>query len=167
MSRSAIDSLYIKALEFFEGDPARIQHFAKVHSFAVLIGREEGLSGEELLTLEAAAILHDMGIRPAEQKYGSSAGKLQEKEGPPIAEEMLRSLNFAPSVISRVSYLVGHHHTYTNIDGLDYQILVEADFLVNFYEGSTSKEQIEATGKSIFKTKTGRDILCTMFGVSV
>ena len=30
--------------------------------------------------------------------------------------------------IERVKYLVGHHHTYDNIDGLDYQILIEADF---------------------------------------
>ena len=34
-------------------------------------------------------------------------------------------------MIRRVEYLVGHHHTYKDIDGLDYQILVEADFLVN------------------------------------
>ena len=34
-------------------------------------------------------------------------------------------------VTERVAYLIGHHHTYDKIEGMDYQILVEADFLVN------------------------------------
>lgn len=65
----------------------------------------------------------------------------------------------------RVAYLVGHHHTYTDIDGADYQILVEADFLVNLHDGQTPKEQIEITGKTIFRTKTGRKLLSELFGV--
>lgn len=51
---------------------------------------------------------------------------------------MLTALSWPQEVIDRVCYLVGHHHTYDNIDGMDYQILVEADFLVNLFEdGST------------------------------
>lgn len=46
-------------------------------------------------------------------------------------------LCFSPKVAERVSYLVGHHHTYDHIDGMDYQILVEVDFLVNFNENGT------------------------------
>ncbi len=37
-------------------------------------------------------------------------------------------------VSERVQYLIAHHHTYGNIDEMDYQILVEADFLVNIME---------------------------------
>jgi hypothetical protein len=41
---------------------------------------------------------------------------------------MLGRLGFGAALVERVCYLVGHHHTYTNIDGPDYQILVEAGF---------------------------------------
>ena len=37
-------------------------------------------------TLKLAAIVHDIGIHKAEKKYGQCGGKLQEKEGPPEAE---------------------------------------------------------------------------------
>ena len=167
MEQSKLDSLYLRTLEFFSGDPARIQHFVKVHSFAAMIGHGEHLSETVQFTLEAAAIVHDVGILPAEKKYGSSSGDLQESEGPPVAISLLSGLGFPTGVTERVAYLVGHHHTYTDIGGKDYQILIEADFLVNFYEGKTPKEQIEATGKKLFVTKTGKDILSKMFGVII
>lgn len=52
-------------------------------------------------------------------------------------------LCFSPKVTERVSYLVGHHHTYDHIDGMDYQILVEADFLVNFNENVNEGMEVE------------------------
>ena len=47
---------------------------------------------------------------------------------------MLKELGFDQDVSNRVQYLIAHHHTYDAIDGIDYQILIEADFLVNMYE---------------------------------
>ena len=84
--------------------------------------------------LESAAVVHDIGIKVCEEKYGSCEGKLQEKEGPGIAGALLSELGYEKQVIERVCYLVGHHHTYTEIVGLDYQIPVETDFLVNLFE---------------------------------
>ncbi len=55
-----------------------VQHFIKVHSFAKLIGEEEHLDEKLLYILEAAAYVHDIGIRPAEAKFGRCDGKLQE-----------------------------------------------------------------------------------------
>ena len=92
-------------------------------------------------------------------------GKLPEKEGPALAEQMLSELGFEKDVIERVSFLVGHHHTYTGIDGLDYQILVEADFLVNLFEGNTDTAHIRATYDNIFRTETGKKICREMFGL--
>lgn len=158
-----LNQLYKRMVKFYEGDPNRIQHFVKVHSFAKLIGQEEGLDEKTLFTLEAAAFVHDIGIKPAEEKYGSCEGPLQEKEGPAFAREMLSDLGFEADVIERVCYLVGHHHTYTNMDGLDYQILVEADFLVNDYEGGLKKENIVRNVQKIFRTETGKEIAKTMF----
>lgn len=167
MERTKLDRLFLKTLSFFQNDPDQIQHFVKVHGFAAHIGRLEGLPDETQFLLEAAALVHDVGIPPANRKYGSCNGKLQEQEGPPVARELLSSLDFPPEVTERVAYLVGHHHTYTNIDGPDYQILVEADFLVNLYGGHMPKEQIETTGKTIFKTASGKRMLSEMFGVTL
>lgn len=160
---SRLNNLYRKMIEFYRGDPARIQHFVKVHSFAKLIGEEEHLEENTLYILEAAAYVHDIGIRPAEQKYGHENGKLQEQEGPAEAEKMMKSLGFEQDVIDRVSYLVGHHHTYTNINGMDYQILVEADFLVNYFENHSETDTIKKSVKKIFKTGTGIRIATEMF----
>lgn len=167
MDRTKLDQLFLQTLAFFKDHPAQVQHFVKVHGFAAQIGRLEGLPEGEQFTLEAAALVHDVGILPAEQKYGSCNGKLQEQEGPPVATALLFSLQFPPAVTERVAYLVGHHHTYTDIDGADYQILVEADFLVNLFDGHTPKEQIETTGKTIFRTASGRKLLSGMFGVVI
>ena len=151
---------------FEEGVPGRIQHFLKVHSFSKLIGESEGLDEQTLFTLEAAAIVHDIGIKPALEKYGKENGQLQEVEGPAYARDMLTRLGFDPEVIDRVCYLVAHHHTYTNVDGMDYRILLEADFLVNLYEGNQSMEAVQAALRHIFQTPAGIQICTTMFGVN-
>ena len=147
------------------GDPRRIQHLLKVHSLARYIGRMEGLAGEALETLEAAALVHDIGIRPAEETCGYSSAELQEELGPPAAEAMLEELGFPEKIIRRVSFLVGHHHTYSDIQGADYQILVEADFLVNLYEKGAAKKKVEMVMEKIFRTGTGRFLCRAMFGL--
>lgn len=76
-------------------------------------------------------------------------------------------MQFDKEVVERVSYLVGHHHTYTNIEGLDYQILVEADFLVNLYEDGVNQEAVKTAYERIFKTASGKDICNKMFGLKI
>lgn len=158
-----LNNLCKKMIGFYRGDPARIQHFLKVHSLARLIGQEEGMDEKSLYILEAAAYVHDIGIRPALEKYGRENGALQEQEGPAEAEKMMRELGFEEKVIQRVSYLTGHHHTYSKIEGLDYQILVEADFLVNYFENHTEQENIKKSVEKIFRTETGKRIAEEMF----
>ena len=67
------------------------------------------------------------------------------------------------AVITVICYLIGHHHTYTNINGIDYQILVEADFLVNIFEGGMTHEAAEKVCENIFRTKTGKQLLKDLF----
>ena len=55
-----------------------INHFLKVHAYALTIGACEGLSQAQRYTLELAAIVHDIGIHKAEEKYGRNTGKYQE-----------------------------------------------------------------------------------------
>lgn len=158
-----LNNLALSMVTYYAGDPARIQHFLKVHTLSRLIGQQEGLAPDELYTLEAAAYVHDIGIKPAEAKYGSCAGPYQEELGPDEADRLMTELDFDRSVIDQVRYLVGHHHTYTNIDGLDYQILVEADFLVNLFEDNSPKEAVERAYRRIFRTETGKKICREMF----
>ncbi len=160
-----INLLIEKTVEYFSGDPKRIQHFLKVHSLARLIAGEEGADAQLLYITEAAAVVHDIGIKNAELKFGSCSGKLQELEGPPEAEKMLKSIGESEAVIERVCYLVAHHHTYDSVNGLDYQALVEADFLVNLYEDGAAAAAAEAALKNIFKTKTGIRLCKAMFGL--
>ena len=77
---------------------------------------------------------------------------------------MLTALGFQERVIRRVEYLVGHHHTYKDIDGLDYQILVEADFLVNYFEDGLDKEHYkEKVQRRSLKQKQAKKIVKEMF----
>lgn len=158
-----LEELYLKMIDYYAGDPKRLQHFVKVHSFARLIGLQEGLDPHTQFILEATAYVHDIGIKPAEELYGRCDGKLQEKMGPSVAKKMLEELHFDSKDIERICYLIAHHHTYTDIKGLDYQILVEADFLVNLYEDHCSKEAISAACKKIFVTPSGTHLCKTMY----
>lgn len=158
-----INKLHLAMINLYSGDSKRIQHFCKVHSYAKLIGELEKVDQNTLFVLEVAALTHDIGIHLCEEKYGDCNGKLQEKEGPVIAKRMLSELGFGDAVSDRVQYLIAHHHTYTNIDGIDYQILVEADFLVNMYEDNLSKDAIEAAYNTIFRTESGKRICKEMF----
>ena len=163
-SKQQLDDLFMDMIAYYDGDPKRIQHFTKVHSYARLIGIGEELDDASLFILEAAAYTHDIGIRVAEEKYGRCDGKLQEQEGPIIAQKMLSQLGFENYIVERICFLIGHHHTYDNIDGLDYQILVEADFFVNLYEDDAGNRAIDKAYKRIFKTETGKKIFRLMFG---
>lgn len=158
--------LMLGMIAYNEGDAKRIQHFIKVHALARLIGEEEQLDAKTQYVLEAAALTHDIGIRNSEQKYGSCNGKQQELEGPPEAEKLLQKLGFAPEVTERVCWLIAHHHTYNGITGADYQILVEADFLVNLYEDGVSPEAVKTAYSRIFKTQAGKNICRTMYGLA-
>ena len=150
-------------IDYYKGDPTRINPFMKVYAFAKNIGMEEELDSRTQNILETAAVVHDIGIKLSEEKYNSSSGKYQEIEGPGEAEKLLKRLGVEDDVIERVSYLVGHHHTYGNINGMDHQILVEADFIVNIYEDNESRDAVMNIKNKIFKTKTGKKYIDDMF----
>jgi len=159
------ERLLAAAIEYDKGDPKRIQHFIKVHSFARLIGKQEKLSDEMMKALETAAILHDIGIHEGERLYGRNDGEIQQKLGPGIEKEILESVGGYEDVAERVMHLIARHHTYTDIDGKDLQILIEADFIVNLYEDSASKNAVRNAYEKIFVTESGKKILKDCFGI--
>ena len=162
---TTIQKLALAMIDYDNGDPKRIQHTTKVHAYASIIGASEGLDENTQFILESAALVHDIGIRASETKFGYQNGKLQEKEGPAVARELLNRLGYAERQIERICWLVAHHHTYHVCEDLDYQILIEADFLVNLYEDNESAETLLAVRRNIFRTECGTKILDTMFGI--
>lgn len=53
--------------------------------------------------------------------------------------------------------------TIGELDGLDYQILLEADFLVNAGESGYSRAVIEKFRQRVFRTKSGIRLLDSMY----
>lgn len=157
------DSIVEKMIRYFGTDIRRINHALKVAGFAGCIARREKLSENETRIVDITAILHDIGIHEAERKYNSSSGTYQEIEGPAIARELLSDENLDSTTLDRICFIIGHHHSYPKIDGVDFQILVEADFLVNIDEDEIKRHSIESIRIKYFKTRTGLSILESMY----
>ena len=159
MSEKIVSDIMQKMIAYSDGNLHDIAHFIKVYAFARTIGIQEGLSETEQQTLEIAAITHDIACPLCREKYGNTNGKHQEEEGIPLTKEFLEEFELPEGMKERVVYLVSHHHTYKNVDGLDYQILLEADFLVNADESNMTDDSISNARENIFKTNTGISLL--------
>jgi HD superfamily phosphodiesterase len=144
----------------FGNDRKRINHAKRVVRFAEEILREEG--GDPAVVI-AASYLHDIGIHEAEKKYNSTAGNYQEREGPPIARNILERLGADRDMIDEVCNLIAHHHSPGQIQTLNFQILWEADCLANLEE-VTDKEpdRVAKTVENIFRTATGKRLAKTL-----
>lgn len=151
-----IEKLAALAVAYDAGDPRRVQHLMKVYAYSRLIGRSEGLDVRTQNILEAAAILHDIGIHEAERKHGSNGGKWQELEGPAVAAPLLAQAGADADESARVQWLIAHHHTYDAGEDTDFRILLEADFLVNADEDGLPRESILAARERLFRTGSGR-----------
>ncbi len=160
-----IEKAVEKMIDFYDGSLHDINHFLKVLSFARTIGILEQLDDETQQTLELAAVVHDIACPLCRTKYGNADGAHQEAEGPALAVEFYQEMDLSEEQIKRICYLVGHHHTCTDVDGLDYQILLEADFLVNADEGGETSEAIKAYRDRVFKTKTGIHLLNSIYKI--
>jgi uncharacterized protein len=154
-------------IDYHGADVNLTEHMLKVYGYAKTIGQLEGLDDATQAILEAAAIVHDIGIPVSRQKYGSHSGHYQEIEGPAIALEAMETVGgFSQEEKTRICNLVGRHHTYTNVDGPDCRILLEADYLVNSQAGKASKEAVLTFMEKVFETKSAIKILKTMHGIA-
>lgn len=160
-----IAQLTEKMIAFSKGDLHDIDHFMKVWGYAKTIGELEGLDEGTQFILELAALTHDIACPLCREKYGSSIWAKQEEEGVPMVRDFLADTSLSPAIIDRVSYLVGHHHTLTGIEGMDYQILIEADYMVNAAEKGLGKAEIAAFVVEHFRTKSGIALIKSVFGL--
>ncbi len=139
---------------YFGADQRRIDHALRVTGFAEQILKQE--KGDRIVVV-AAALLHDIGIREAERKYGSSAGDLQEREGPPVAREILTGLAFDESVIDEVCEIIASHHSPGEVDTDNFRVIWDADWLVNLGDEFDLKDTVKTLEmiRKIYQTATG------------
>jgi len=158
----AIDEMKI----IFKDLPYGIDHTMRVLNNAEEIMKGEGLSGNPAETVILAAVLHDVGAVEALKKYGSIDGRFQEQEGPSVAGNILKSAGCPVKITERVCFIVGHHHSPEKIDGPDFRILWEADFLdaLQFGETPESREELMDKITENFKTATGRNLALKRLG---
>lgn len=152
-----------KMIDFFNGSVHDIEHFLKVHAYAELIGRLEGLDEKTQNTLEMAAVVHDIACPLCREKYGHAGTKQQEEESEALLRPFLAEFDLPGDVLERVIYLVTHHHTVSGIDGLDYQILIEADFLINASERQLENEEIQRFCRNVVRTGAGRQVFASIY----
>ena len=105
--------------------------------------------------MEIAAIVHDIACPLCRKKYGNTNGHHQEEESEALLYPFLSEFKLDTDILERIIFLVSHHHTFSNITGIDYQILVEADFLVNASEANMDMDSIQNFKNKIVKTQTG------------
>ena len=157
-----VSEIMEKMIAFSDGNIHDIDHFIRVWTYARTIGELEGLDAQAQFILEIAAITHDIACPLCREKYGNTNGKHQEAEGAPMVRAFFADSGLDTEQIDRVAYLVGHHHTFTGIDGLDYQILVEADYIANASENGYSRENVRNFMTKIMKTNSGKRLLAAV-----
>ena len=139
----------------FCDDKKRIEHAIKVMKYVEeLLKTEDG----DWHILMPVSILHDVGIKVAEEKYGSSAGHLQEKEGPGIARKFLLKLGLRMEHIDEICEIIAHHHSPGIINTNNFKILYDADWLVNLGDeiGSGDRQKLKKMISKVFLTSTGK-----------
>ena len=150
-------------IAFSNGNIHDIDHFVRVWNYAKTIAELEQIDSETQYILEVAAITHDIACPLCREKYGNTNGKHQEEEGIPLVKTFLSGTGMTETQIDRVAFLVGHHHTFHEIDGLDWQILIEADYIANATENGYRKEKISRFIKRIMKTESGIRLAQSVF----
>ena len=157
------DKVTKKMIDFYKGNKSDIRHFLKVYAYAQTIGKLEHLDEHTQNILELSAIVHDIACPLCRQKYGNTNGKHQEAESEALLIPFFEEFNLSDDDLKRIIYIVSHHHTYTDVDGLDYQILLEADFLVNADESNYSMDVIQNFLHNVYKTESGISILKSIY----
>jgi hypothetical protein len=153
------DRVALEMKKVFKQDFKRIGHASRVARYAEKIVQVEG--GNPAVVI-AASYLHDIGIKEAERKYGSTAARYQEEEGPPIAREILTRLGAGSELIQEICDIIGHHHHAGPDETVNFKCLYDADLIVNLEEDRSSEpidgERLESILRKSFLTETGRKL---------
>jgi HD superfamily phosphodiesterase len=119
-------------VDYFGNDFRRITHALEVLKYAEEI--MENTPNCDIDIVIASALLHDVGIKPSEEKLGYNNGKTQEEYGPPVADTLLKSIGFPNDKTIKVCEIIGNHHSPSRYDYPELKVLKEADRVVNKLE---------------------------------
>lgn len=158
-----VSDALVKMVQDSQGNRHDINHFLKVYAYARTIAEGENAPPEVCEAAELAAVVHDIACPLCREKYGDTNGKHQERESAPLVRRFFQGTDIDERILDRVVYLVEHHHTYAGVEGLDHQILIEADYLVNADESGYGEENVRHTLETVFKTNTGRALLRAVY----
>lgn len=154
-----------KMIAYYEGNRHDIAHFIKVHAYAKMIGEMEQLDEDTQYRLELAAVVHDIACPLCRRKYGNTNGKYQEAESDVLVREFFAGKVVGIEIVDRISWIVSHHHTYHLCSDPDYQILLEADYLVNADESGYAQEAIAQAYDKLFVTESGKRLLKLIYQI--
>ena len=159
---SLADQLIAAMKAEFGSDQRRITHALRVLEAAQEILRREDANPRIVV---AAALLHDIGIQEAERRHGSAAAEFQEREGPPIARRILEALDLDEKDIQAICRMVGSHHSARDAEGPEFDVVWDADRLVNLPDeaGDQRGEELRAFIEKVFRTATGRAMAIERF----
>ena len=151
------DRVAIEMKRYFGQDFKRIAHAANVARYAEkMVAQEQGNSAVVL----CAAFLHDIGIHEAEKKYNSTGAQYHEKEGPPIAREILTRLGAAEALIDEVCHIIAHHHRPGADETANFKIVYDADLIVNlekrYRDGEIDRQKVWEIIEKTSLTETGK-----------
>lgn len=163
MYKVKISDVAEEMIKYSDGYVHDIDHLLKVWSYAKIIAFATNVDAETMYLVEVESLVHDIACPLCRKKYGDTDGKHQEIESDSLVHNFLGTLNVEQKIIDRVSFVVSHHHTYTNIDNIDYQILIEADYIVNATESNYDTHNIINFIENIAKTDACKRILKSIY----
>jgi len=115
MYRSHIDTIKMVIQAIEKRDEWTRGHSRRVTDLARVIGREMGLSEEELLSLELSSLLHDLGMLSVPDSLLHKPGPLQEEELNAMREHPLKGgemLEGIPLLSKAIPDIVHHQEKY-------------------------------------------------------
>ncbi len=161
-----VEDIALKMIEYSDGSLHDINHFFKVWSYARIIAKKENVSKRSEEIIEISALLHDIACPMLREKHGSANGKLQEEQGPELIREVFSEKDIADDILDEVCDVVSVHHTYNKIINIEHQIMIEADYIANAEEMHLSEDEIENFRDRFFKTRTGTELLNSVFDLA-
>ena len=152
----------IEKMKNYFNDKRFIEHTLKVLGRAEQICKGEKIEAPFILQVATlGSIFHDIGIPEALKKHDSMDAPYQEQEGPAVARKLMDEMRVRADIAERVCYIVGYHHTADRVDGADFQVIWEADFVVNIDEKNIVLEpgKVQSAVAENLKTETALSLI--------
>src|SRR6266849_4692938 len=120
ISELVVGSIRMLAAAIDEKDPYTRGHSGRVAKYSTLIGRELGLTAEDLDTLRISALLHDVGKIGVEDRVLKKPGALTPEEFGLMKQHTVKGANIMRPVSQLKEILPGIELHHEHIDGRGY-----------------------------------------------